>query len=310
MRILVTGGCGFVGANLVRHLLSRGHEVVVVDNLSTGQREYLDGLDVELRVADIRQPERWSDLLVGTDAVVHLAAHTRVPQSVANPAMDFDINALGTFKVLLAARDNGVSRVVFASSNAPLGRQESPVSEGKVPLPISPYGASKLAGEAYCSAFNGSYGMNTVALRFSNLYGPFASHKESVVAKFLKDAVEKRQLTIFGDGNQTRDLIYVEDLVEGIELALKSDEAVGEVFQLGTGVETPVIELANLVKGLVGEDVTLVFEPPRVGDIYRNYSDIGKARRLLGFDPQVTLEQGLKTTYEWFQNNVPAASLG
>ncbi len=300
MKICVTGGCGFVGANLIRQLLTRGYEVVVVDNLTTGRREYLDGLTVEIMVGDVRDTTAWRDILQPGDAIIHLAAHTRVPDSVANPALDFDINVRGTFEVLSAAREKGVRRVVFASSNAPLGRQQPPASEDKPALPISPYGASKLAGEGYCLAFHGSYGLETVALRFSNVYGQFAGHKESVVAQFFNDAMQKRRLTIYGDGRQTRDLIHVDDLAQGIILSLESERAVGEIIQLGTGVETPIIELAEQVQALVPHEVELEFKPPRVGDIGRNYSDINKASRLLGFDPATTLADGLRQTFDWF----------
>lgn len=300
MKVCVTGGCGFIGTNLVHYLLRQGYEVVVVDNLSTGRREYLDGLNAHIVVGDIRDTTTWSELLQPGDVIVHLAAHTRVPDSVANPLLDFEINVRGTFEVLTAARVKGVKRVVFASSNAPLGRQPPPASEDKPPLPISPYGASKLAGEGYCLAFHGSYGLETVVLRFSNLYGPFASHKESVVAQFFKDALKKRRLTIYGDGRQTRDLIHVDDLVQGILLAIENERAAGEIIQLGTGVETSVIELASQVQALVPHEVELVFNPPRVGDIWRNYSDIEKARRLLSFSPGVALADGLRQTFAWF----------
>jgi UDP-glucose 4-epimerase len=293
VRILVTGGCGFVGANLVRHLLASSHEVTIVDNFSGGTRAYVDGLGIEIVEGDVRTPETWAHLLDKADAVIHLAAHTRVPASVANPALDFDINSLGTFATLLAARDHGVGKFIFASSNAPLGRQEAPGSEDKAPLPISPYGASKLAGEGYCLAFHGSYGMH--------LYGPFASHKDSVVAKFINDAMRQHKITIFGDGSQTRDMIYVEDLVKGIELALNTPEAAGEVIQLGTGVETPVSEIAREVQALIPHEVEIVYEPMRTGDIYRNYSNIAKARTLLGFNPVISLQDGLRSTFDWFQ---------
>jgi UDP-glucose 4-epimerase len=301
VKVLVTGGCGFVGANLVRALISRGFEVIVVDNFSTGKPKYLEGLDVAVVEGDVRTPENWASLLKGCAAIIHLAAHTRVPASVANPALDFDINVRGTFAVLSAAREYGVERFIFASSNAPLGRQEPPGSEDKAPLPISPYGASKLAGEAYCLAFHGSYGMHTVGLRFSNLYGPFAGHKDSVVAKFFNDAVSQHQITIFGDGSQTRDLIYVDDLIEGILLALTEDKAAGEIIQLATGIETSIIAVAHEVQALTPFDVDIIFEPIRTGDIYRNYSNIAKARQLLGFNPVVTLRDGLRMTFEWFQ---------
>ncbi len=307
MRILVTGGCGFVGANLIRSLLERQYDVVVVDNLSAGRREYLNGLDVAIVVGDVRDPSGWKRLLHEGDAIIHLAAHTGVPDSITNPSEDFDVNVGGTLAVLMAARECGVQRFIFASSNAPLGRQQPPASEGKPALPLSPYGASKLAGEGYCLAFYGSYGLSTVALRFSNVYGPFAGHKESVVAKFLSDAMQKRRLTITGDGSQTRDLIHVSDIVQGIILALEHNEVSGEIIQLGTGVETSIITLAHQIKALVPFDVELSFKPAQIGEIVRNYSNIEKARRLLGFSPTMPLQEGLRQTVDWFVSAKPEA---
>jgi UDP-glucose 4-epimerase len=310
MTVCVTGGCGFIGANLVRHLLRHGYPVVVVDNLSTGRREYLDGLNTQIVVADVRDTSTWRSVLKPGDDIVHLAAHTRVPDSVANPLLDFDINVRGTFEVLTAARETGVRRVIFASSNAPLGRQQPPAREDKTPLPISPYGASKLAGEGYCLAFYGAYGVETVVLRFSNVYGPFASHKESVVAQFFNDAFHKRALTVHGDGRQTRDLIFVDDLVQGIRLALESARAAGEIIQLGTGVETTVMELASQVQAHLPYEIALIHKPPRVADIGRNYSDIRKARKLLDFNPRVPLEEGLRQTFAWFVEAYPEVRHG
>jgi UDP-glucose 4-epimerase len=299
MKVLVTGGAGFIGANLVRLLLENEHTVRVLDNLSTGKREYLDGLDVELIVGDIRDVETVNGAVQGMEGVVHLAAQTGVPGSLANPRLDCEVNVIGTLNMLEASRQSGLRRFVFASSNAPLGRQTPPATEDKAPLPISPYGASKLAGEGYCLAYHGSWRLGTVVLRFANVYGPYSTHKNSVVAKFFKDILIKGQITIDGDGEQTRDFVYVDDLCRAILLALRSDVS-GEVFQIATGVETSILELAALVREVVEQDVGVKYAPSRQGDIRKNYSVIGKAQDMLGWEPEVRLVDGLRKTRESF----------
>lgn len=298
---LVTGGCGFIGVNLVSRLVGRGDRVRVLDNLSLGRREDIEPLAVELEVGDIRDYATVAKACKGADVVVHLAAHTRVVESVSNPELNFEINAIGTMNVLRACREAGVRKMILASTGgAILGEQEPPVHEGMVPRPVSPYGASKLVGEAYCSAFFGSYGLNTVALRFSNVYGPYSYHKGSVVAQFFRNLMQKEPLVIYGDGEQTRDFLYVADLVEAILLADKGDTP-GEVFQIASGRETSLRALLDVMKKAIPElafDVR--YEPARAGEIRRNYASIEKARRMLGYDPKTRLEDGLKNTWRWF----------
>jgi len=298
---LVTGGCGFIGVNLVVQLVRRGHSVRVLDNLSTGNREDLDQSQVELHVGDIRDSSAVSKACQGVDTVVHLAAHTRVVDSVSNPDLNFEINAVGTMNVLQACRATGVKKFIFASTGgAILGEQEPPVHEGMVPRPVSPYGASKLAGEAYCSAFYGSYGLNTVMLRFSNVYGPFSYHKGSVVAQFFRDLMQKRPLVVYGDGQQTRDFVYVDDLVSAILLADAANTP-SEVFQIASGRETSIRTLLETMQKVLPEMTFEVrYEPARVGEIRRNYANIDKARRMIGFDPKTSLEEGLANTWRWF----------
>ncbi len=314
-RIFVTGGAGFIGANLVRMLLVHGYQVTVLDNLSTGRRGYLEGLPIELIEGDILDTALIGKAVQGHDGVIHLAAQTGVPGSLADPQRDCLINVTGTLSLLEVCRSVGTRRqrgvgatlggpkFVFASSNAPLGRQPPPASEDKAPLPISPYGASKLAGEAYCSAYYGSWGLETVVLRFGNVYGPFSAHKDSVVAKFFKNFLTKREITIDGDGRQTRDFIYVDDLCRAILLALEKD-ARGEVLQIATGVETSILELAALLQEVVGV-ADIVHGKPRQGDIRRNYSSISKIKRLLGWEPTTALIRGLHETYAWFKVSMP-----
>jgi UDP-glucose 4-epimerase len=204
-------------------------------------------------------------------------------------------------RTLDVAREAGVNRFVFASSNAPLGRQTPPSSEDKAPLPVSPYGASKLAGEAYCLAYNGSWGMNTIALRFANVYGPFSAHKASVVAKFIRNIRRDGRLELYGGGDQTRDFVYVEDLCRAILLSLESNVG-GEVFQIGTGVETSIRELADLLSGIAATTVDAATAPPLRGDVQRSRSSIEKIKDVLGWEPEVDLEEGLRRTWSWAQD--------
>lgn len=304
-RILVTGGAGFIGANLVRLLLAEGYQVRVLDNFSTGLREHLSGLELEVREGDIRDPGVVAEAVAGVDSVVHLAAQAGVQPSLANPGLNYEVNVLGTFNLLEACRRvNGsvqrkVHRFVFASSNSALGRQLPPGEETKAPLPISPYGASKLAGEGYCLAYYASWGLGTLALRFANIYGPYSLHKNTVVAKFLEGIIREGRITINGDGRQTRDFLHVEDLCRAILLALEKEVA-GEVFQVASGQETSVLELAALVRAVVGREVTVCHGPPLPGDVQQSYSAIAKAKQMLGWEPQIDLRQGLFQVYRWF----------
>jgi len=323
MKWLITGGCGFIGTNLIGRLAEdEGHSVRVIDNLSVGGRQDLqhvtpfveaDSPDpgpipddgVELVVGDILD----SDLVVraaeGADAIVHLAANAGVPSSVENPRFDCETNVLGTFNLLEAARKQDVGRFVFASSAAPIGECEPPIHEEMACHPKSPYGASKLAGEGYCSAYHGTFGVDTVALRFGNVYGPLSGHKSSVVAKFIRRAMERKTLEIYGDGQQTRDFIHTDDLTRAIMLAATQSDVGGEIFQIATNSETTVNELTDLILQALSEevgleDVDVQHTDPRTGDVRRNYSDTTKAEEVLGWVPKVKLRQGLRRTVRSF----------
>lgn len=312
---LITGGCGFVGVNLVSRLVHRGFRVSILDNLSLGKREYVEPFGVELMVGDIRDFATATRAVKGVDAVIHLAAHTRVMDSISDPRLNFEINVTGTLNLLEASRDAAVQSFIFASTGgAIVGDREPPVHEEMVPRPIAPYGASKLAGEAYCSAFHGAFGLNTVALRFSNLYGPHSYHKGSVVAQFIRQALRREPLVIYGDGSQTRDFLYVEDLADALcECATSGSEKLGgEVFQMGSGQETAISEIAAMIRKEVaaafGFDVPVRYEPARRGEIRRNYADIGKAGRMLGYAPKTCLSDGIAATVGWFRENWLGAS--
>ena len=303
--VLVTGGCGFVGANLMHYL----HEntkwsLRVIDDLRTGQRSPIGDI-AEIKVGDAGDPHDLQAALEGVDAVVHLASQTGVAPSLDDPVKDFEGNARTTFAVLDGCRKLGVARFVFASSGAALGDAPPPLNENLVPHPLSPYGAGKLAGEAYCHAYAASFGLRTIALRFSNVYGPFSAHKSNAIPNFIQRCLAGEPIEIYGDGHQTRDFIYVDDLCDGIVRALESDIG-GEVFQLATGVETSVIELAELIMRVTNNNNSeIVFRPGRAGEVYKSRADITKVRRMLGFEPRTELAEGLTATSAWFKENVP-----
>ncbi|MFZ1396699.1 MAG: NAD-dependent epimerase/dehydratase family protein [Candidatus Promineifilaceae bacterium] len=301
-KVLVTGGAGFIGANLVRRLLAAGYDVRVLDSFVTGQRRYLAGLPLELVEGDILDSGVVETAVHQVSGVIHLAAQTSVPDSVANPLYDCQQNVLGTLNLLEACRQANVPRFVFASSNAPLGRQLPPAHEEQAPLPISPYGASKLAGEGYCLAYHGSWGLGTIVLRFANLYGPFSGHTKGVVSLFYQAILAKRPLTIYGDGQQTRDFIYVGDLCRAIQLGLESNIS-GELFQIATGTETTVLALTKQMAAVTGQAVQVDHESVRIGDIGQNYSAVSKAEKQLGWRPTTSLADGLAQTWHWFQAN-------
>ena len=262
----VTGGCGFIGSALVARLIDEGCRVRVFDNLSAGRADALPGgpwarLETgavaeawagrELVVADLRESDRLRIAASGAHVIVHLAANSGVRQSVEAPRFDCEVNVIGTLNCLEAARANGTRRFVLASSGAPLGKSEPPLHEEKAPRPLSPYGASKLAGEGYCSAYHGSFGLDAVALRFGNVYGPGSGHKESVVAKFIRRALAGKELVIYGDGNQTRDFIYINDIVEALVLAATAPGIGGELFQIASSGERTINEVASAIANLV-----------------------------------------------------------
>jgi UDP-glucose 4-epimerase len=303
-RILVTGGCGFIGSNLVRFLRERtSWKLRVVDDLRTGRAEYVPESLAEVHIGNVADRSVLEPALDGMDAVVHLASQTGVLPSVEDPSADFEGNTMATFRVLDSCRRLGVPRVVFASSGAAVGEVPPPIHEEVVPKPLSPYGASKLAGEAYCQAFAGSFGMQTVALRFSNVYGPFSSHKKNAVPAFIKRCLAGEPMVIYGDGTHTRDFIHVDDLCDAILRAATTEGIGGEVFQVATGVETSIADLAVLVKDVVGSGSETRFEPARAGEVHRSWADISKVRRMMGFDPVIGLREGVSRTADWYREH-------
>jgi UDP-glucose 4-epimerase len=299
-RTLVTGGAGFIGANLVPLLLARGEEVRVLDSMVAGDASRLRE-DVELLVGDVRDPDALARAAKGADAVVHLAAAGSVAESVADPLPNFEVNARGTLLTLLAARDAGVERFVFASTGGALiGDAPPPVDESSVPRPISPYGASKLAGEGYCHAFRGSYGMNTFALRFANVYGPHSDRKKGALTAFIMHALRGEPIEVFGDGGATRDFIYVEDLCRGILTAHERRDLAG-VVHLASERETTIDRLAQLVLQSTGADVPIEHRDRRRGEVERNFAMAALAGELLDWRAEVGLEEGIERTVSWFR---------
>jgi UDP-glucose 4-epimerase len=299
-RVLVTGGAGFIGVNLAPVLADLGLATRCFDDFTTGHRADAERAAYdEIVEGDVRDLGALTEATRDCTHVVHLAAQPGIPASVADPLSNAELNVQGTLHALVAARDAGVQGFVFASSTAPLGEITPPAHEEMVPRPTSPYGAAKLAGEAYCSAFASSYGLPTAALRFSNVYGPFSYHKGSVVAAFCKQALAGEPLVVYGDGSQTRDFVYVDDLCRGISAAVTTGGK-GLVAHLASGIETTVLDVAHLVSERVG-GAAIEHRPPRAGDVARSYADISLAREALGYTPRVDLAEGLDRTVSWFR---------
>ena len=302
MKVLITGGLGFVGTNLISHLTKKGgYEIVVLDDESLGKRSHVEE-PIQFLRGSICDRALVDQALVGVDAVVHLAAHTRVVESTQKPTYNFEVNVNGTFNLLSAMREAGIKRIVNASTGgAILGEVPPPVHEEMVARPTAPYGASKLAVEGYCSAFSASYGMEAVSLRFSNVYGPRSFHKGSVVAAFYKNILANKPLVVYGDGSQIRDFVFVEDLCQGIEQAIVQDQITG-VYQLGTGIPTSVNTLIDVMRQIITDEypIQVKYENFRLGELRETYCDISKARRELHFNPSTPLIEGLQITWDWF----------
>lgn len=316
---LVTGGCGFVGSALVHRLRAAGAAVRIVDNLSVGSPDALPNdnwlrltpseLDgpwggAELVVANIEDADIALRAATGADVIIHLAARTGVIPSIEDPAGDCLTNVIGTLNYLEGARQAGVKRFVMASSSAPLGAADPPFHEEIAPRPISPYGASKMAGEGYCAAYHGSYGLEAVALRISNIYGPGSTHKTSVVANFINNALEVGQLTIYGDGQQCRDFIYIEDLIKAFILAAQRPGIGGKAIHVACGEARSVLELASKIRDLIklrtGREIILHHEPARAGELIQFSVLLDVAKKLLKFKTEMNFEEGLAITVDDF----------
>jgi UDP-N-acetylglucosamine/UDP-N-acetyl-alpha-D-glucosaminouronate 4-epimerase len=306
VRVLVTGGGGFIGSNLVRALLERGDDVRVIDNFSTGNRANLADLagEVEVVEGELRSYERVHAATRGVEVVFHQGALPSVPRSVQDPLTTGAVNVEGTLNVLLAARDEGVRRVVFASSSSVYGNSdELPRVETQNPDPISPYGVSKLAAERYCVSFSRVYPLETVALRYFNVFGPNqdpSSQYAAVVPRFITAIADGRPVPIYGDGNQKRDFTFVSNIVEANLLAADAEEVSGTIVNVATGRATSVHELADTIGSILGRSVERELHPARTGDVRDSYADVTRARELLGWEARVGLEYGLRIAAEAF----------
>jgi UDP-glucose 4-epimerase len=305
-KVMVTGGAGFIGSELVRQLAATECRVLVVDNLVTGRRENLEGLAcalVELEVADIRDLERMRVVLRGVDVVFHLAC-LGVRHSIHSPIENHEVNATGTLRLLIAARDAGVKRFVYVSSSEVYGTARTvPMAEEHPTFPTTVYGSSKLAGDCYTRAFWLTYGFPTVIVRPFNAYGPRCHHEGNsgeVIPKFLLRCMAGLPMVVFGDGTQTRDFTFVSDTAAGIRLAGTSAAAVGQTINLGYGREIEIDQLARQVAAAVGRSPVVVHDESRPGDVLRLYADNTLARKVLGFQPTITLEQGLRQLRQWY----------
>ena len=303
MTVLVTGGAGFIGSNLVRALVERGDRVRVLDNFSTGNRANLEGLGVEIIEGELRSYERVHNATRGVEVVFHLGALGSVPRSVQDPLTSSAVNVEGTLNVLLAARDEGIRRVVFSSSSSVYGsRSDLPVTEALPCDPISPYGVAKLAAERYCVSFSRVYeSFETVVLRYFNVFGPRQSpysQYAAMVPLFITAIAGGEPVTIFGDGEQSRDFTYVENVVDATLRAGEADGASGRIFNVAAGSAASVNAVADAIARILGKPVERLHEPPRPGDIRDSWADVAEAERVLGYRPGVDLEEGLRRTIE------------
>jgi nucleoside-diphosphate-sugar epimerase len=311
---LVTGGAGFIGSHLVEELLRRGEIVRVVDDLSTGVRENVPA-GVELTIADLADPGVAERAVDGCDFVLHQAAIPSVPRSVHQPAETHRANVDATLRLLLAARDAGVKRVVFAGSSSVYGDQPTlPKQEDMAPHPLSPYALHKLIGESYMSLFHRLYGLETVTTRYFNVFGPrqrAGSPYSGVISLFIEAIANGRNPTIHGDGGQTRDFTYVTDVVRGVLACCTAPGAAGQVMNLAAGRRVSLLELVDALQRILDKRVTPVFGPTREGDVRDSQADITRARQILEFEAQVPFEEGLRHTVAWYVSShreAPAAS--
>jgi UDP-glucose 4-epimerase len=312
MRYLVTGGAGFIGSNTVDELVRRGHEVVVLDDLSTGKKANLSRVrsQIDFRQESVTNLEALRAACRAVNCVIHLAAQTSVPRSVQDPIETNSINVGGTLNVLVAARDANVKRVVFACSCAVYGiTAVLPIRESAALAPISPYGLSKQVGEAYGRVFQELYGLEFVSLRYFNVFGPRqdpGSPYSGVLSVFNAALLGGNQPTVFGDGEQSRDFVYVENVVETNLLAAEVKGAAGHAFNIGTGNRYTLNQTLGLLEKITGRSARAKYAAPRDGDIRDSQADIGLAREVLGYKPRLGFEEGLKNTWEWFVSQASA----
>lgn len=311
-RFLVTGGAGFIGGHITEFLVGLGHEVVVFDDLSTGNLDNLAAVKdkIEFVRGDICDADALNSAMKGIDHAIHHAAEISVIKSVEEPAFVNKVNVGGTLNVLVAAKDNGVKRVVLASSSAIYGDTgKEPQREDLLPNPLSPYGASKIAGEHYLSCFYHLFGLETVRLRYFNVFGPRQNPKSqyaAVIPKFISRVLAGQELHIYGDGEQTRDFVFVENVARANYLACTAPDAAGKVFNIAGAQSFSVNELARRLIQLAGKNVEVVHDPPVTGEIRYSLADITRAKQTLGYEPAVPFADGLKRTFDYFASKAGA----
>lgn len=309
MLYLITGGAGFIGSHMVRSLLERGEQVRVLDNFATGKREHLVPLEGTIQVVegDMRYLNNAQEAVQGADYVIHLAALPSVARSVRTPIESNDVNVVGTLNVLVAARDAGVKRVVYGASSSAYGNSAVlPKDESMPSDPLSPYAVNKLTGELYCRVFTHVYRLETVSLRYFNVFGPRqdpTSQYSAVIPRFIQAMLAGQRPVIYGDGEQSRDFSYVQNAVEASLLACTAPGVAGEVINIGCGERVTLNELVRMIGHLVGSDIEPAYEAPRPGDIRHSLAGIQKAERLLNYKPSVRLEEGLRRTIEWLRGD-------
>jgi UDP-glucose 4-epimerase len=313
--VLVTGGGGFIGSHLAARLVADGHDVRVLDNFATGRRSNIEaiGAEVELVEGDIQSYERAHNAVRGCEIVFHQAALPSVPRSIQDPLTSNATNVIGTLNILLAARDEGVRRVVCASSSSVYGANPTlPKQEDMATLPISPYATAKLAGEGYCRSFGVGYGLETVALRYFNVFGARqdpTSQYAAVIPNFITALLDNRPVTIFGDGEQSRDFTHVDNIVQANLLAVDAPDVSGRVFNIAYGQKVTLNELVSELQELIGTEVETIYAPRRAGDVPHSLASLERARSELGYEPEVDLREGLTRTIEYYRAQRAAAAL-
>ncbi len=306
---LVTGGAGFVGSHLTEGLIARGHKVRVIDNFATGKRKNIAHLldKIELIEGDIRNPEDCKKAVDGVSVVLHQAAVPSVPKSVQDPVTSHQANIDGTFNMLMAAKDADVKRFVYAASSSAYGDTEvSPKHEKILPGPKSPYAVNKLVGEYYCRAFYECFGLQTISLRYFNVFGPRqdpASQYAAAIPAFVTAILEDRQPTVYGDGEQSRDFTFVENVIEANILAAGAPETHGEVVNIACGQSVTINAIIKQINELLGKNIEPIYADPRPGDVRHSLADVSLAREVIGYEPVVYFDEGLKRAIDWYVNN-------
>ena len=311
MKCLITGGAGFIGSNLARYLLQQGHEVVILDNFATGFRHNLADIEDQITLieGDLRNREDVRRALVGVEAVSHQGALGSVPRSIEDPVATHEVNVNGTINVLEAMREAGIKRVVFAASSSVYGEQkESPKIETMKPMPISPYAASKVCGESYVYAYSAAYGFESVGLRYFNVFGPRQDPNgayAAVIPQFVSALLSGEQPVIYGDGEQSRDFCYIDNVCRANELALTkpADRCDGSVVNIACGERVDLNEILTILGDLLSVEIDARYEEERPGDVKHSLADISRAKKVLGYEPNIYFREGLEMAIDWYRSN-------